>query len=160
MSQLVRVEADVASFGVDEAFAEICNFPKHALLSDAVRSVTVEELPDGTPISHWRVAFRRGTLVWSEFDEFDYESHTLRFRVRDGDPEKFDGAWTVREAPSGEGCVITFEAEFDVGIPTLRKMLEPIAVRALQDNISQTIRGVYGATIEPSVSCRETTDAG
>ncbi len=158
MSQLVRVEGEVPTFGVEEAFAQICDFPNHALISDSVRSVTVEELPDGTSVSHWRVNFRKGTLVWSEFDEIDHETHTLRFRVRDGDPEILDGAWTVREAPAG-GCVVAFEAEFDVGIPTMRRMLEPIAVRAMQHNISQTFRGVFGESLELTVTSEDATAA-
>ncbi len=160
MSQLVRVECEVATSTVEQSFAQICDFSKHALLSDSVLGVTVEELPDGTLVSHWRVKFRKGTLVWSEFDEIDRESHTLRFRLRDGDPEAFDGSWSVREAQSGEGCHVTFEAEFDIGIPTMRRMLEPVAVRALQDNVSQTLRAVLGESLELTLSSEETAAAG
>jgi hypothetical protein len=155
MTQLVRVECEVPTSTVEQSFAQICDFPGHALLSDSVRSVTVEELPDGTSVSHWRVNFRKGTLVWSEVDEIDHEAHMLRFRLRDGDPEAFDGSWSVREAPSGVGCVVAFEAEFDVGIPTMRRMLEPIAVRAIQDNISQTLRAVLGEQLELTVSSED-----
>jgi len=103
------------------------------------------------------VNFRRGVLIWSEFDEFDLAEHTLRFRRRDGDPEALEGAWTVRKGLSGEGCVITFEAEFDIGIPTMREMLEPLAARAMEDNIVQTMRGVFGDTVEIASTQEDTT---
>jgi ribosome-associated toxin RatA of RatAB toxin-antitoxin module len=157
MSQRVRVEACRVSLGVDEAFDLARDFPSHAMLSDAVRSVTVEEQPDGTLISSWKVNFRKGTLVWKEIDELDFETHTLRFRVLEGDPDAFEGAWTVREDPSGEGCVVAFEADFDIGIPTLRRMIEPIAVSALQDNIAQTMRGVFGESVELNFASEDIT---
>ncbi len=148
MSQLVRVVAHHPSLSVEEAFGLVGDYRRHALLSDAVRNVTIEEQPDGTLISHWEVNFRKGVLIWSEFDELDFATHTLRFRRRDGDPEALEGAWTVRERPSGEGCTITFEAEFDIGIPTMREMLEPLAARTMQDNIVQTVRSVFGDAAE------------
>ncbi len=148
MSQLVRVAAHHPSLSVEEAFDLVRDYSQHALLSDAVRNVTIEEQPDGTLISHWEVNFRKGVLIWSEFDELDFATHTLRFRRRDGDPEALEGAWTVREGPSGEGCTITFEVEFDIGIPTMREMLEPLAARTMQDNIVQTVRSVFGDAAE------------
>jgi len=157
MSQLVRVAAYHPSLGLDEAFDLVRDFRRHALRSDAVRSVTIEEQPDGTMISHWEVNFRRGILIWSEFDEFDFAARTLRFRRRDGDPAALEGSWTVLEGPSGEGCVVTFEAEFDIGIPTMRKMLEPLAARTMQDNIVQTMRGVFGDALDITSTQEDTT---
>jgi ribosome-associated toxin RatA of RatAB toxin-antitoxin module len=157
MSRLVRVAAVHPFLNVDKAFDIIRDFRRHALMSDAVRKVTIEEQPGGTTISHWEVYFRRGILIWSEFDEFDFEARTLRFRRRDGDPEAFEGEWTVRERPSGEGCEITFEAEFDIGMPTMREMLEPIAARTMQENIAQTMRGVFGDAVEIALAQEDTT---
>jgi hypothetical protein len=152
MSEPVRVIATHPTLPVDEAFAMVRDFPSHALHSEAVRSVTIEEQPDGSIVSFWEVNFRKGVLVWSEFDEFDDDAHTLRFRRRDGDPAAFSGSWTVREGRSGEGCVITFVAEFDIGIPTMRKMLEPLAARTMRNNIEQTFRGVFGDVAEITFS--------
>lgn len=157
MSQLVRVAARHPSLGVDEAFDQVRDFDRHALLSDAVRSVTMQEQPDGTMVSHWEVNFRKGILIWSEFDEFDFAAHTLRFRRRDGDPEALEGSWTVREGPSGQGCVISFEAEFDIGMPTMREMFEPLAARTMQDNIVRTMRGVFGDAVEITSTQEDTT---
>ena len=157
MSQLVRVAAHHPSLGVEEAFSLVRDYSRHALLSDAVRNVTVEEQPDGTIISHWEVNFRKGILVWSEFDEFDFATHTLRFRRRDGDPETLDGTWAVHEDPAGEGCVVIFEAEFDIGIPTMREMLEPLAARTMQDNVVQTVLAVFGDSTEITSTHEDTT---
>jgi hypothetical protein len=148
MSPLVKVHARHPSFSPDEAYEMLRDFPRHALMSDAVREVEVEEQPDGSFITSWEVNFRNGILIWSEFDEFDPDNNTVRFNQRDGDPEDFSGYWCATPDPSGEGCRLKFEAQFEVGIPTLGDMLEPIAARTLRDNVIQTLEGVFGESLE------------
>src|SRR3712207_855676 len=104
MSPLVLVSARHPSLPPDDAFDILKDFHRHALLSDAVRSVELKKQDDGSVISHWEVNFRNGILVWSEFDEFDEANHTVHFRRRDGDPEDFTGSWSAHPDPSGQGC--------------------------------------------------------
>ncbi len=147
MSPLVLVSAHHPSLPPEDAFDILRDFHRHALMSDAVRSVELEEAPDGSVISHWEVNFRNGILVWSEFDEFDPSTNTVRFQRRDGDPEDFEGAWSSRVDPSGRGCILKFEANFEIGIPTLSEMLDPLAARTLRENVIQTLRGIFGETL-------------
>jgi hypothetical protein len=144
MSPLVLVSAHHPSLPPDDAFGILRDFHRHALLSDAVRSVELEEGPDGSLISHWKVNFRNGILVWSEFDEIDASTNTVRFQRRDGDPEDFSGTWSSGADPSGQGCILKFEANFEIGIPTLSEMLEPLAAQTLRENVIQTLRGIFG----------------
>src|SRR5215212_1730105 len=125
MSPLVRVSGHHPSISPEDAFDILRDFHRHALLSDAVRSVDLERQPDGSLISHWEVNFRNGILVWSEFDEFDPAGNTVRFQCRDGDPEDFSGSWSASLDSSGQGCLLKFEARFEIGIPTLSDMLDP-----------------------------------
>lgn len=148
MSPLVHVAARHPTLAPDDAYNILRDFHRHALLSDAVRSVELEEQPDGSIVSHWEVNFRNGILVWSEFDEFDADANAVRFRRRDGDPEDFTGEWSATEDPSGQGCALKFEAQFEIGIPTLSDMLEPLAARTLHDNVVQTLRGIFGEELE------------
>ena len=148
MSPLVLVAGHHPSLAPEDAFDILRDFHRHALLSDAVRSVELEEQPDGTVISHWEVNFRNGILVWSEFDEFDASTNTVRFERRDGDPEDFTGSWSAHRDPAGQGCTLKFEAQFEIGIPTLSEMLEPLAARTLRENVIQTLRGIFGETLE------------
>jgi hypothetical protein len=148
MSPVVRVSAHHPSLGPEDAFDIIRDFHRHALLSDAVRAVELEEGPDGSFISHWEVNFRNGILVWSEFDEFDASTNTVRFERRDGDPEAFSGSWSSRADPSERGCILKFEANFEIGIPTLSEMLDPLAALTLRENVIQTLRGIFGEALE------------
>jgi hypothetical protein len=147
MSPLVLVSAHHPSLPPEDAFEILRDFHRHALLSDAVRSVELEEGPDGSLISRWEVNFRNGILVWSEFDTFDASTNTVRFERRDGDPEDFTGSWSAHLDPSGPGCMLKFEANFEIGIPTLSEMLEPLAARTLRENVIQTLRGIFGETL-------------
>jgi hypothetical protein len=147
MSPLVLVSGHHPSLTPEEAFDILRDFHRHALLSEAVRSVELEEGLDGSFISHWEVNFRNGILVWSEFDEFDAAANTVRFERRDGDPEDFSGSWSARRAPSGGGCILKFEATFEIGIPTLSEMLDPLAARTLRENVIQTLRGIFGESL-------------
>jgi hypothetical protein len=147
MSPLVLVSARHQSLPPEEAFDILRDFHRHALLSDAVRSVELEETADGSLISHWEVNFRNGILVWSEFDEFDASTNTVHFQRRDGDPEDFSGSWSSRADPSGRGCVLKFEANFEIGIPTLSEMLDPLAAQTLRENVIQTLRGIFGEAL-------------
>lgn len=148
MSPLVLVSGYHPSLAPEEAFDVLRDFHRHALLSDAVRNVELEEQPDGSVISHWEVNFRNGILVWSEFDEFDASTNTVRFRRRDGDPEAFTGSWSAHRDRLGRGCTLKFEAEFEIGIPTLSDMLEPLAARTLRENVTQTLRAIFGDALE------------
>jgi hypothetical protein len=93
-------------------------------------------------VSHWEVTFRAGLLRWTEEDTFDPAALSITFRQLDGDVAVFDGSWQCSEAASGSE--ILFCARLDMGIPSLADALEPIAVRALTDNIVSIVRGLFG----------------
>jgi ribosome-associated toxin RatA of RatAB toxin-antitoxin module len=129
------------SFSAARAYEALRDLDSYMNHSPAVRKVTVEETDEGT-ISHWEVNFRNGILEWSELDVFDDENHSVTFTCRDGDPEYFAGSWSAYD--DEDGCHVRFEAEFDIGIPTLSRMLDPLASSTLRENIVKTMQGVMG----------------
>ena len=50
-----------------------------------------------------------------------------------------------RVAATEEGTEIEFTAEFDLGMPTLADILDPVAESALRDNIILILAGLLGA---------------
>ena len=56
----------------------------------------------------------------------------------------FEGSWTCTDTP--DGARILFQADLDMGIPTLADALEPIAVRTLVDNTHAIVCGLFGGT--------------
>jgi hypothetical protein len=62
----------------------------------------------------------------------------MHFTQVEGDLASFEGEWAVVEEDD-DAVVIRFQAEFDLGIPSLATMLDPVAERALRSNISELI---------------------
>ena len=125
-----------------EVYAALAGFGRYPDLCDAVRSVAVTEVSQNGTVSAWEVTFRAGLLRWTEQDTFDPAARTITFRQLEGDAAVFDGSWQCADA--AQGSEIVFSARLDMGIPSLADALEPIAVRALTDNIVSIVRGLLG----------------
>lgn len=76
----------------------------------------------------------------------------MHFTQVEGDLASFEGEWAVEE--TDDGVVIRFQADFDLGIPSLATMLNPVAERALRSNISELISAFASphATVFPEPS--------
>ena len=135
---LTATEVDAA-----ECYRRLSDFARYPELTDAVRSVEVEPGPNGAVHSRWTVLFRNGLLRWTESDTLDPVARTIAFRQLTGDFETFDGQWSVHERETG--CDIVFDAHFDLGIPSLAAILDPVAESTLRANILTIVRGLLGA---------------
>lgn len=132
----------------DAAFAVFGDLERHVVRTSVVRSVTVEpgETPDDR-VSRWEVQYRNGLLKWSQFDRLDRDARVVTFTRRDGDPATLDGTWSVE--PHDGGARITFACRFDLGIPTLSAMLDPLAGRILRETIVRQLQETWpGIAVE------------
>lgn len=114
--------------------------------SDVVRSVKILENGSQSSVSDWEVNFRQGILKWRERDLFNEKEFTIDFEQLEGDAEHFSGRWSLRDADGG--CEIEFAAQFDMGIPSLKDIIEPIAEQALQENIQAILKGLLNQKVE------------
>lgn len=138
---LVRVDIAVPRGEPEQALRSIFDFECWPELSESVLSVRGDE-----ETTFWEVAFREGVLKWSQRDRLDADAGVGRFDLIEGDPLAFSGTWRV--APNGDGCTLTFDAEFDLGMPSLGHVLDPMAVEALEDAVASVARGLFGDTVE------------
>lgn len=143
MRQL-EIAALVPGRGVKEAYDILCDFERYPDYSPEVRSVVVES-NGGESYSTWETTFRGGLLRWKERDSFDPESNTLGFVQTEGDIDHFSGWWKI----TGEdgGSRVRFWAQFDMGIPSLSEIIDPIAEQALRENIIAILRGLFGPEV-------------
>jgi ribosome-associated toxin RatA of RatAB toxin-antitoxin module len=155
----VKVEALVPDTDADTIFARISDFERYSQYTNAVREITLRPLGNGVVESAWSVNFRNGILCWSERDHVDPAQRVISFEQLDGDFDELSGQWTV--APAGQDVRVVFTAEFDLGMPSIAAMINPIAERALRENIEAILRGLLGentvlftAEAEPSASPR------
>jgi ribosome-associated toxin RatA of RatAB toxin-antitoxin module len=152
----VAVTAVVPGTCADRVFAAVADFAAYPRHTDAVREVVVRPVggavggevggaAGGAMESDWEVNFRNGVLAWTERDVVDAGQRRIAFEQTDGDFAVFTGTWLVE--PDGDGSTVTFEASFDLGMPSLAPMIDPIAERALVDNIRAILAGLLGPAV-------------
>lgn len=139
----LEVEKRVHGADPDQVFERMRAFADYPQIASAVRRIEVDERGEGALLSSWEVTFRRGIMKWTERDEIDREKRTIHFRQLHGDLNYFSGSWRV--ASSNGAVDIRFVAEFDLGIPTLAAMLDPVAEEALRENVNELIDAFGGA---------------
>lgn len=141
----VEVLAQIGEYCAADAYRMISDFQCYPHYSKAVRAVTILEASPDYSISTWEVNFRQGILQWTEEDRFDRNNGMIYFNQLEGDAEHFSGHWRVIE--QGQICQVQFLALFDMGIPTMSDIIEPIAERALRENIQSIIEGLFSSQV-------------
>jgi ribosome-associated toxin RatA of RatAB toxin-antitoxin module len=141
----VTLTAQVPGQDAARVYARLSDFATYPDHSESVRKVTVTDVTGDVTRSRWEVAFRNGILRWSEQDTFDRAALRIDFTQLEGDVEEFAGSWVCADVDGG--CRVTFDARIDLGVPTLADVLEPIAARALLENTTSIIRGLFGAEV-------------
>jgi ribosome-associated toxin RatA of RatAB toxin-antitoxin module len=141
----VTVEATVPDADAAEVFARLQDFSSYPLYTDAVREVVIEGTDESGTTSDWAVNFRGGILRWRERDVIDPVARTIDYEQVEGDFERFEGDWRVTS--EGDAVRVVFTARFDLGIPTLAPIIDPIAERALRENIQTILLGLLGAGV-------------
>ncbi|MDQ3920449.1 MAG: aromatase/cyclase [Acidobacteriota bacterium] len=125
-----------------EIYETLCDFEQYPQHSKEVRRVGIDSHDDGQMLSTWETNFRGGILRWVEKDYFNPAARTIDFEQVQGDIEHFAGQWAVEDQPGGG--LIRFRATFDMGIPALSNIIDPIAEQALRENIVAIICGLFG----------------
>jgi hypothetical protein len=141
----MRIRAVVDGVDARTALRRVTDYRSWPAASDAIRSVEVREAGDGTAVSAWEVTFRGGLMRWSERDVLDADALEQRFSLIEGDPRDFAGAWTA--VPCEGGCTLQLLGEFDLGMPSLRHVLDPIAIEALEDAIADVLHALFAGAI-------------
>ena len=121
--------------------ADFRAYPRHM---PSVRKVDVAEGDGRQCVSSWEVDFRDGILKWTERDVFSPEKLRIEFSQIEGDLDVFSGYWQVASNDDGDGGSVVFCARFDLGIPSLAAFLEPVAQKALEENVEKILNGLFG----------------
>jgi ribosome-associated toxin RatA of RatAB toxin-antitoxin module len=129
----VEVKRRIAA-SPDEAWASLIDIESYHERMGNVRSVRILDcLADSWRRTAWSVLLRGSTLEWVELEHLDADAQVIRFTQENGDLERFQGQWSIEPTPDG-GSNVSLHVDFDIGIPLLAAMLNPIAATALQDN--------------------------
>lgn len=89
----------------------------------------------------WSVTLKGSILEWEETERLDPQALRLDFEQLSGDMERFDGAWQLERA-GDELTRVRLTVSFEIGIPLLADMLNPVAQRSLRENCREMLLGV------------------
>lgn len=119
--------------------ADVVSYPNFMPSVNRVEEISRDA--DGSTVTEWSVSLKGSDLEWTERDVADDATRRLTFVQVDGDLDQFEGVWSVTE---GEPGVVTIRlvCDFDIGIPLLADMLNPVAARALAENCETMLRQI------------------
>jgi ribosome-associated toxin RatA of RatAB toxin-antitoxin module len=89
--------------------------------------------------SEWRVLLNGSELTWVEADKL-VDREEITFYQIEGDLEIWEGTWRLR--PEGRTVVVDLTVMFDLGIPSLAHILDPIGIRAIKANSRQMLEAI------------------
>jgi ribosome-associated toxin RatA of RatAB toxin-antitoxin module len=140
----VDITISAAGTDADEVFKTLSDYGRYPEMTDAVLRVTLSEGEKGRERCTWEVKFRRGILIWTEEGTLDAERRRIEFWLVDGDLDELHGEWQVDQLE--RGSLLRFSCRFDMGIPTLAHLIEPVAADTLRENMVSVCEGLFGAS--------------
>lgn len=133
-----RIEGPIAK--VWDLVKNIEDYPRYM---KPVQEVTVLSRSGDVVDAEWAVELKGSLLRWSERETSHPADYRIDFVQIEGDLEKFEGHWDLKAVSDGVTDV-ELQVEFEIGIPTLRDMLNPVAEKALRENSITMLRSFAG----------------
>ncbi|MFD3677098.1 type II toxin-antitoxin system RatA family toxin [Streptomyces sp. NPDC058613] len=125
-----------------DAWRAVTRLEDYADYMENVESVTVLGASEsGARTSEWSVLLKGSVLEWVEEDELDEANRVMSFSQTSGDLDEFTGYWRVDDRGDGTSVVV-FSVDFEIGIPLLADMLNPVAAKALRENSEHMLRAI------------------
>jgi coenzyme Q-binding protein COQ10 len=118
---------------VEDVWRLVCAVEDYPRFMEPVRSVRILSEGPNWSVHAWEVVLKGSVLKWVERQERDDGAHHAAYHQLDGDLEVFDGFWRLRAlSPTATEAILV--VRFEIGIPMLRTMLDPVAERAIRQN--------------------------
>jgi len=135
----VTIDQDIGA-PVERVWDALLDVESYAESMETVRWIRLVGNGDGNVRrAQWSVLLKGSILEWEEEERLDRAAHKVVFTQLRGDLEFFDGYWMLEEL-GAEETRAHFEVEFEIGIPMLAEMLNPVAQRSLEENCAQMLR--------------------
>jgi len=115
-----------------------------------VRSLKVMERGQTHRVSAWEVDCKGFIMRWTEREEIDEHAHRIDYRQIEGDLAVFEGSWQL-EPLAVDSSRANLSVQFEIGIPMLSEMLNPVAQRAIQDNSQKMLASLALQAASPVI---------
>jgi len=136
---LVENRVIIKDADLDTVWRVMCDFESFPrLMQDVIEVTCFDRTPDSCQ-SSWKVLLNGSELTWIEHDTFK-DRQEIAFHQLEGDLEIWHGKWQIR--PEAGQIVVDLIVEFDLGIPSLAAILDPIGIRAIAANARQMLEAI------------------
>ncbi|MEH1014238.1 SRPBCC family protein [Micromonospora sp. CPCC 206060] len=127
----VHAAHDIRGAAIDDVWNVVSAFERYPAVMPNVLSVDILERSGREAVSAWRVLLDGTEMTWEERDVFD-APHRITFNQVDGDLAVFRGDWQLTDL--GDRVRVELTLEFDLGIPSLSAVLDPLGAQAIEAN--------------------------
>jgi ribosome-associated toxin RatA of RatAB toxin-antitoxin module len=135
----VRTAVEIPGVTAEHVWNVVSEYERYPAVMANVLSVAFLERTEHRTVSAWRVLLEGTELTWEENDTFE-PPYRIRFEQIDGDLDLLRGGWELTE--TGHGVRVELSLEFDIGIPSLADVLNPIGVRAIEANAHSMLTAI------------------
>ena len=111
------------------------DFPR--FMPDLERVTVLERVGGAPTLTEWVGIVEGRRIRWVEEDVWDDARRTCHFRQREGDFERYEGAWTFRDTPAGTETAVAVDFEFD--IPLIGGLLSRLLRVKMQENLDKML---------------------
>lgn len=128
---VVETEVNIPNATLDEVWEVVSAFEQYPETMADVIDVDWLERADDRGVTNWRVLLNGSELTWTETDLL-HPNTRIDFEQLDGDLEVWRGAWELEQVTDGVRVKLT--VEFDLGVPSLSAVMDPLGIRAIRSN--------------------------
>ncbi|EMN82520.1 polyketide cyclase/dehydrase [Leptospira interrogans serovar Grippotyphosa str. UI 12764] len=89
----------------------------------------------------WEVILKGSLLKWREFEQRFPDNFIMKFNQLSGDLDKFDGYWKLEKITENDTNANLY-IDFEIGIPMLKDMLDPVATKSLTENANEMLNSL------------------
>jgi ribosome-associated toxin RatA of RatAB toxin-antitoxin module len=105
-----------------------------------VESVKIVERTADRIVSRWKTLVEEAPIEWTEEDVFDDDGLSVRYKLLEGDLDKFEGIWRFVD---GDGRTnVTLVVDYDFGVPTLAELIGPTLHKKVNENAEMMLAGL------------------
>lgn len=105
-----------------------------------VTAIVVLKHEGNHKITRWETMLDDAPFDWVEEGVYDHQNLSVRFRALEGLFERFDGVWQV--TPEVDGCRLTFELTYGIGLPEIEDMIAPILQDLMNKNVDSMLAAI------------------
>ncbi len=133
--------SEVIAAPAERVWAALNDVESYPRVMDHIRSVTVIERGSDYRLIAWDAELKGCAMKWTEREDIRPAEFRIDYRQVKGNLAVFEGYWQLE--PLGEtSCRVTLVVRFDMGLPMLAGIVNPIAEKVFRENCRKMIAAI------------------